>query len=120
MTLVLEIEHLTGVAFAATGPDSDRPDWPPQPDRVFSALVASWAARGQRAAETGALEWLEQQPAPRIVASRDIPRTAPVRFVPPNDAKGSAPAVVPTLRSRQPRRGGSASRGRPLVDTHRL
>jgi CRISPR-associated protein Csb2 len=64
MTLVLEIEHLTGVAFAAVGPDSDAPDWPPQPDRVFSALVASWAARGRREDERRALEWLERQDAP--------------------------------------------------------
>ena len=48
MTLVLEIEHLLGVAFAARNQASDVPDWPPQPDRVFSALVASWGARGER------------------------------------------------------------------------
>lgn len=118
MTLVLEIEHLTGVAFAALGPDSDLPDWPPQPDRVFSALVASWGARGQRATEARALEWLEVQPAPRIVASGHIARTAPVRFVPPNDPKsGTAgnPAVVPALRSRQPRRFPAARPFDPLV-----
>lgn len=42
MTLVLEIDHLLGVAFAAGNQASDVPDWPPQPDCVFSALVASW------------------------------------------------------------------------------
>ncbi|HEY2540043.1 MAG TPA: type I-U CRISPR-associated protein Csb2, partial [Stellaceae bacterium] len=45
MTLVLEIEHLLGVAFAARSQASDVPDWPPQPDRAYSALVATWAAR---------------------------------------------------------------------------
>jgi len=55
MTLVLEFEYLSGVSFAAVGPDSDVPDWPPQPDRIFSALVASWAARGQRLREAEAL-----------------------------------------------------------------
>ena len=44
MTLVLEIEFLAGVCFAAIGPDSEVPDWPPQPDRIFSAFVATWAA----------------------------------------------------------------------------
>lgn len=118
MTLILEIEHLTGVAFAAIGPDSDRPDWPPQPDRVFSALVASWAARGQRVPEAEALRWLEAQPMPRIVASGHIARSAATRFVPPNDAKtgGSGnPAVVPALRPRQPRRFPATRPLDPLV-----
>ncbi|WP_042696599.1 type I-U CRISPR-associated protein Csb2 [Azospirillum sp. B506] len=105
--LVLEIDYLLGVAFAASGPEADQPDWPPQPPRVFSALVASWAARGQRPEETAALEWLEKQPTPRIVASGHIARSAPVRFVPPNDAESGRSgdkAVLPSLRSRQPRR----------------
>ena len=46
MPLILEIEHLLGVAFAAQSAASSAPDWPPQPDRVFSALVATWGARG--------------------------------------------------------------------------
>jgi CRISPR-associated protein Csb2 len=85
MTLVLEIEHLLGVAFAARDHASDTPDWPPQPDRVFSALVASWAARGERDEERRALEWLEAQEEPRILASDAEPRTAHTVYVPPND-----------------------------------
>jgi CRISPR-associated protein Csb2 len=42
MTIVLEIEYLLGVSFAAGAQASDVPDWPPQPDRVFSSLVAAW------------------------------------------------------------------------------
>ena len=64
MTLVLEIEHLLGVAFAAQTPASTAPDWPPQPDRVFSALVAAWGAHGEPQEERRALEWLEAQPVP--------------------------------------------------------
>ena len=56
MSLVLEIEYLSGISFAAIGPDSEIPDWPPQPDRIFSALVATWAARGQDSEEAAALE----------------------------------------------------------------
>lgn len=106
-TLVLEIDYLLGVAFATSGPHADQPDWPPQPPRVFSALVASWAARGQRPEETAALKWLEEQRTPRIVASGHVARSAPVRFVPPNDAQSGRSgdkAVLPSLRSRQPRR----------------
>ena len=108
MTLILEIEYLSGVSFAAIGPDSDTPDWPPQPHRVFSALVASWAARGERQEEQRALEWLENLPAPRLLASDAEPRTRAVVFVPPNDPRSdkqkSAKGVLPALRSRQPRR----------------
>ena len=59
MSLVLEIECLTGVYRATQGPASEQPDWPPQPDRVFSALVSAWATRGERRDERAALEWLE-------------------------------------------------------------
>lgn len=69
MTLVLEIEHLLGVAFAACNQTSEVPDWPPQLDRVFSALVASWGTRGERVEERQALEWLEAQPPPELAAS---------------------------------------------------
>jgi CRISPR-associated protein Csb2 len=108
MTLVLEIEYLSGVSFAAIGPDSDQPDWPPQPDRIFSALTATWAARGRDSRHASALEWLEQLPPPRILASRAEPRSSVAVFVPPNDPRSEkqkhARGVLPALRSRQPRR----------------
>lgn len=102
MALVFEIEYLLGVAFAAVGPDSADPDWPPQPDRVFSALVAAWAARGEQPDERAALEWLERQSVPEIVASPSHHRPAPVSFVPPNDKFTSKANSY--WRSRQPRR----------------
>jgi CRISPR-associated protein Csb2 len=107
MALVLEIEHLLGVAFAAQSQADVAPDWPPQPDRVFSALVAAWSARGQRAEERRALEWLEAQPVPDIRASGGSARTPAIAFVPPNDpATGRVGdrSVMPALRRRQPRR----------------
>ncbi|MBP2230406.1 CRISPR-associated protein Csb2 [Azospirillum agricola] len=119
--LVLEIDYLLGVTFSASGPEADQPDWPPQPPRVFSALVASWAARGQRPEESAALEWLEKQRTPRIVASGHIARSAPVRFVPPNDAESGRSgdkAVLPSLRSRQPRRFPATRPFNPKVSLH--
>jgi CRISPR-associated protein Csb2 len=107
MSLVLEIEHLLGVAFAAQTPASDEPDWPPQPDRVFSALVAAWGGRGEKQDERRALEWLEEQPPPEIAVSNGYPRTAPTVFVPPNDPqtrKIADRSVMPAFRRRQPRR----------------
>ena len=85
MTLILEVEYLSGVSFAAIGPDSEAPDWPPQPDRMFSALVAAWAGRGQDKREAEALRWLEKLPVPRLLASDAEPRTTPTVYVPPND-----------------------------------
>lgn len=107
MTLVLEVEFLSGVAFIATAPNSPVPDWPPQPDRIFSALVAAWAASGGDEGGKRALEWLEGQEPPRIDASAHTPRTAPVVFVPPNDPRvdraKTATQVLPASRRRQPR-----------------
>lgn len=120
MSLALEIEFLTGVCRAAREPGDDTPDWPPQPDRVFSALVASWAARGERADERMALEWLERQEPPKIRASAHTARTTPDVFVPPNDARSSsAPKtylkMLPDRRPRQPRRFPVAVPDDPVV-----
>jgi CRISPR-associated protein Csb2 len=107
MALVLEIEHLVGVSFAAISPADTMPDWPPQPDRIFSALVSAWAGRNKRAAERQALEWLESQSPPKIAASGGFPRSTAIVFVPPNDPESgrvAERAVMPDYRRKQPRR----------------
>lgn len=119
MALVLEIEYLAGVSFAALGPDTEAADWPPQPDRVFSALVATWGAHGEPDDERSALAWLEAQDAPMCEAAECSTRTAPAVFVPPNDARTdrakTAAGVLPALRSRQPRRFPAARPQWPVV-----
>ena len=109
MTLVLEVEFLTGACRAAIRPSSSEPDWPPQTDRVFSALVSAWGAREEQEDERQALEWLEKQPPPSIHASECAIRTAPDVFVPPNDLRSSKSKntylkVLPQGRPRQPRK----------------
>ncbi|MCL6609050.1 MAG: type I-U CRISPR-associated protein Cas5/Cas6 [Geminicoccaceae bacterium] len=120
MGLVLEIEFLAGFCAAATGPDNETADWPPAADRVFSALVASWAARGGEEGEAQALRWLERQPPPAVVASVASARTTPVFYVPPNDARldraKTAKGVFPALRTRQLRRFAVARPEEPLVE----
>ena len=121
MSLVLEIEFLTGVCRAAHSPASTDPDWPPQPDRVYSALIAAWAARGERSNERRALEWLESQRPPAIHAGGHTARTAPDVFVPPNDQRSSSVAetylkVMPAQRARQPRRFAVAWLDCPLME----
>ena len=110
MSLVLEIEFLAGVCRAAAhSPASATPEWPPQPDRVFSGLVSAWAVRGEQSSERRALEWLEAQSPPAIHAGRHTARTAPDVFVPPNDQRASTAVatylkIMPRSRPRQPRR----------------
>lgn len=101
--LAVEVEYLTGVARAAND-RGDAPDWPPQPDRLFSALVATWAARGERPAERVALEWLEHAEPPMIEASSAAWRSMEKVFVPPNDDAATAITVLPERRRRQERR----------------
>ena len=82
--LAIEVEYLTGVARLAND-RGDGADWPPQPDRLFSALVATWGARGERANERAALQWLEQQASPAIKAPPGSRRLVVDVYVPPND-----------------------------------
>lgn len=114
--LTLEIEFLTGVSFAAKSQKSptNEPDWPPQPDRVFSALVAAWGTHGEPPHEKAALEWLEQQPTPVIEASEADARRVGTSFVPPNDPSGKSESL-PSRRKRQPRMFPAAIPHRPSV-----
>jgi CRISPR-associated protein Csb2 len=115
--LGLEIEFLTGVLVASRIEDKSRLDFPPQPDRVFSALVASWGARGETGAERAALQWLEQQQPVSILAGKWLSRSVPTVFVPPNDAKTSSGGakVIPQYRPRQERRFPAARLVDPVI-----
>lgn len=112
--LAVEVEYLTGVARAAND-RGDAPDWPPQPDRLFSALVATWAARGERPAERAALEWLERAEPPMIEASLAASRSTEKVFVPPNDDAATAITVMPERRRRQERRFPACIPNDPVV-----
>src|SRR5690348_4829554 len=85
--LAIDVEYLAGVAFAAQFSDRSAAEWPPQPDRLFSALVAAWGCGGQVAAEREALEWLELLPPPLVLASKAEIRQVATVYVPPNDAR---------------------------------
>src|SRR4051812_44258321 len=125
MPLVLEIQHLLGVAFAAIGPDSAEPDWPPQPDRVFSALVAAWAARGELDDGRAALNWLEQQEPPLIEASDCAVRPVPDVFVPPDDFELSDDVLEAkwyrdflAIGKRPPKKGGYRNAWKQAVSVY--
>jgi len=101
--LTIEVELLTGV-YRAGLPDGSGAEWPPHPERLFSALVQAWGDGGSASEERAALEWLERQGAPWIEAAEEwSERTAPIIFVPPNDDRGNEITILPDRRRRQAR-----------------
>lgn len=84
--LAVEVELLTGRYTATRFNDRHRPEWPPHPARLFSALVATWAdASEPDVSERAALEWMERLGDPRIACSRASERAAVTHYVPDND-----------------------------------
>lgn len=59
--------HFPDQRFHGRG-DGNAPEWPPSPLRVFQALAASSASRRSLESDTPALQWMEQQSSPVIVA----------------------------------------------------
>ncbi len=82
----VEVTFLTGRYVATAFDDRRRAEWPPHPARFFSALAATHFESPDRAPdERAALEWLEKQGAPEIVASDASARDVVTVFVPVND-----------------------------------
>lgn len=104
----IAVRFVTGRYYAASHADRTRPEWPPHPDRLFSALVA---ACHQACEGTGraALEWLERQGPPSLaIAPSSDTRTAGrtmLAMVRTNDAdaRGDGLRVLPDQRKPQPR-----------------
>ena len=71
--LTIEVELLTGV-YRAGLPDGSGAEWPPHPERLFSAFAQAWGDGGCDAEECAALEWLERQGSPWIEADNDADR----------------------------------------------
>jgi CRISPR-associated protein Csb2 len=89
---VIRVDLLSDRYAATAYNDRERVEWPPHPARLFSALVATWAegepGAADAEAELSALQWLEEQPPPVIVASSIANagvRSSVVVFVPVND-----------------------------------
>ena len=94
--LTLRIELLTGRYVASAYNDRSRPEWPPHPARVFSALVDTHYDGHATANERDALEWLESQPAPTLAFSNESRRSVKTHYVPVNDKALSDRAVLVT------------------------
>lgn len=62
------------------------PEWPPSPYRLFQALVAGVARRGELDSALGqSLAWLQTLDPPIIIAPRSRPGQTTKRYVPNND-----------------------------------
>ncbi|MYD70727.1 MAG: type I-U CRISPR-associated protein Cas5/Cas6 [Acidobacteria bacterium] len=104
--LVISVRFHDG-RFHGEGSDGE-PEWPPSPARLFQALVAG-AGSGDAlgAEETKAFEWLEERPAPTILAPAARRGQRFTLFVPNNDGdkveSGSLPlGKIRTEKTIQP------------------
>src|SRR5437762_4887218 len=85
MHLLLTIRWLDSRYHGLLGREGP-PEWPPSPYRLFQALVAGVARRGELESTPGeALGWLQTLEPPIIVAPRTRPGQVVTRFVPNND-----------------------------------
>lgn len=85
--LSIDIEYLSGVCYAAELHDDGMAEWPPSPDRLFSALVDAMSSRpGCRGKD--ALRWLESQGPPEVACPPHSRRDVHVFWVPVQDRKG--------------------------------
>ena len=83
----VQVELLCGRYTAGAYNDRDSHERPPHPQRLFSALVATWAdADAPAGDEHQVLEWLAGQGAPVVHCSQASQRQPVTFFVPVNDA----------------------------------
>src|SRR5207248_7942432 len=99
--LALEVEFLLGRYAAADFRDRDRPEWPPHPARLFSALVAAAHGSGMGESARDALLWLEGLPPPQLCAEGAPAAQSPVTAYVPVNHPGED--FLPQRAERQPR-----------------
>lgn len=94
--IAIDVEFLTGRYVATSYNDRSRAEWPPHPARLYSALVATWAAHGEPDEDaTEALEWLAAAGPPEIVADPDdaVSRRTVMNVYVPDIGASVVPAV---------------------------
>jgi CRISPR-associated protein Csb2 len=86
--LCIEVHFLAG-RYHGKADDGRTAQWPPNPHRLFQALVAAGNLGIRRTdfsdAKKGTLRWLERRPAPEIVAPHECAASALRLYVPNND-----------------------------------
>ena len=129
--LAMKVEYLTGVCMATKHDDPSRstPEWPPHPDRLYSALVAAAATlpdadkEGLPERAVQALNWLAAQNwagrrvvAPELYASQERRRLAPEVHMPSNPHEDE---VWQKPRKGKPRAPQKAFNLKTLLPVHR-
>ena len=103
MSWAITVRFLRGVCVATNTGQWDETEWPIHPARLFMAMAAAhFETNSDNSKQKDALEWLESQPPPRVVASAAELRTPVTVFVPVNDSS-RADQLLAKSRSRQPR-----------------
>ena len=100
--LAIEVEYLLGRAFASDFRDQEEPEWPPHPDRLFSALIAAHHDTFGTDTERQALSWFQRLDPPQVSAGEAGNGNRVVTFVPTNYA-GASGSTHPDQRGKQPR-----------------
>lgn len=114
MSLTVAVRYLMGRAMATSASSWDQAEWPPHPDRLFQAFVATHFEGDTTPEERAALEWLEQQDAPEIHCSSANQRSVVTHFVPVNDVK------PPRYRAEKPPRGSDLQESLQTLPDQRL
>lgn len=84
--LAIEVEYLMGRAVASSHSERDAFEWPPHPQRLFSAMVAAHFELECGAAGEAALRWFEALPSPHLCVDLDPgARQIHSHWVPVND-----------------------------------
>ncbi len=86
--VAIDVDLLTGRYVATRFDDRSAVEWPPHPARLFSALVATAREHGDLPEGVDrALEWLEGQGAPHVLASEAEARAGADRYVAENTTR---------------------------------
>lgn len=130
--LTIRVDYLTGVCFASRHDDRSRAEWPPHPDRLYSALVAAAAEpkEGDDAdaatviprPESEALDWLALLGAPHVRAFEARERVGVEVFMPTNPHEDEVPdSLEPKKPSKDPAKARAklAAGVRNLLPVHR-
>lgn len=105
--LAIRIDYLTGLSMATRHDDPSRskPEWPPHPDRLYSALVAAAAdISDNRLPDTEpgmALKWLSSLGAPTMSFSAAPVRSTPDVHLPSNPHPDELPSNLSSDESRK-------------------
>jgi CRISPR-associated protein Csb2 len=112
--LAVEVEYLLGRVFAADFRDQDESEWPPHPDRLFSALIAAHHDTFGTEQEREALAWFQRLKPPEVAAGDAGAGDPVVTFVPTNYA-GKSGSAHPEQRGKQPRTFPAQGPSSPVV-----